>query len=215
MDLTSIMSGVDKTRGQRAKALMQNLGLTTPQQETPQTFWNTKVTPFKPYNGIKISTDSINKKINEIKKSLKKLNWDKLDDLIRAYVYAIYSKSPNSKQVVNQLKLDIAKELKIKLINTSLPSINENEINIYQKVLNIYNRDIIISSVTIGIIWVVINLKLDKFYARQDINITDKELDIKNEMRHIVGLAFLTKIFGAEKARKLGYLKEHWDIFTH
>ena len=47
------MKGVDKTRGQRARALMERLGLTLPQQ--PQgslTFGEGKVTPFKPYNGM-------------------------------------------------------------------------------------------------------------------------------------------------------------------
>ena len=67
-----------------------------------------------------------------------------------------------------------------------------------------------------GRLWRETNIRLDKFYSRPDINIANKELNIKNDMRHITGLAFFTQMFGASKTRLLGYTKEFKDmLFEH
>ena len=67
-----------------------------------------------------------------------------------------------------------------------------------------------------GRLWRETNIRLEKFYKRPDINITDDELDIKNDMRHITGLAFFTQLFGVVKTISLGYMKEFKDmIFEH
>ena len=59
MNLTNVMSKVDKQRGESARNLMTTPGLTLPQQ---QTFGNTKVTPFSKYNGVVVDKETINKK---------------------------------------------------------------------------------------------------------------------------------------------------------
>ena len=67
-----------------------------------------------------------------------------------------------------------------------------------------------------GRLWRETNVRLEKFYERPDINITDEEIDIKNDMRHITGLAFFTQMYGAQEAKNLGYTKELKDIiFEH
>ena len=61
-------------------------------------------------------------------------------------------------------------------------------------------------------LWPETNKRLEKFYERPDINITDKETDIKNDMRHIVGPALFAQLYGSKTTRILSYLKESRDI---
>ena len=61
-------------------------------------------------------------------------------------------------------------------------------------------------------LWPETNKRLEKFYERPDINITEDEKDIKNDMRHIVGPALFAQLYGSETTRFLSYLKESRDI---
>ena len=61
-------------------------------------------------------------------------------------------------------------------------------------------------------LWPETNKRLEKFYERPDINITNKEKNIKNDMRHIVGPALFAQLYGSETTRFLSYLKESRDI---
>ena len=66
------------------------------------------------------------------------------------------------------------------------------------------------------VIWADTTNKLDKFYKRPEINLTDTpdNLERKNTMRHITGLARTTKAYHPIIAEGLGYIKEGAIDFT-
>ena len=198
MELFDISSSINKNSISKVNKIKEDLGIN-----------NTT------YNGLTGGASNINSKNNKFIKMYKKINWSKLDDLFKAYIYAIYDERYNSIEVTNNLKEKICEELNISTNEEKLLNKEYISPDIEQFFWSLKIKNPFIAIVLIGWIWWKTNILLEEFYKRPDINITDKELDIKNEMRHITGLAFLTKIFGVEKARKLGFLKEHWDIFTH
>ena len=62
-------------------------------------------------------------------------------------------------------------------------------------------------------VWTDTNKKLNEFYLRPDINLTDSEEDLrlKNTMRHITGLARLAQYNSPDVARAYGFTKEMLD----
>ena len=208
----------EKERNKKLKDAIMNLSysMRTPNDDTLT--WTKRLNEILNQGrtaSIKFDINIANNKIKRLKQMFKNLNWEKLDDLIGAYIYAIYNDKFNSIETVNNLKNKIYEELNISKQNEKLIIAEFNTLDLYQ-LFNSWNiKNPVTAIFLIGWIWWKTNNLLDEFYKRPDINITNKELDIKNDMRHITGLAFLTKIFGTDKARKLGYLKEHWDFFSH
>lgn len=147
VDLTSVMSKVDKSRGQQARNIMERLGLKLPQQKI-QSFGETKTGISSTYNGLTGGATNINN------------NYPKW--------FLPEAANRNKKS-------------------------NGNWIEYFK-------------------LWPETNKRLENFYKRSDINITEKETDIKNDMRHIAGPAFFAQLYGAEATRFLSYLKEARDI---
>ena len=63
-------------------------------------------------------------------------------------------------------------------------------------------------------IWANTNALLDDFYANPNVNITNDKrgINIKNSMRHIVGPALITQVYGGDFTQKLGGYKEAFDF---
>ena len=163
VDLTYVMSKVDKSRGQQAKNIMERLGLTLPQQNS-QVLGETTANPHQTYNGSTGGASDIkNSAINKVKNYIDHggENGNPIWFLPETY-------NSSDKRDGNWIE---------------------------------YLR-----------LWPETNKRLDKFYERPDINITNKEKDIKNDMRHIVGPALFAQLYGSETSRLLSYLKESRDI---
>lgn len=64
------------------------------------------------------------------------------------------------------------------------------------------------------IIWRDTNKKLNEFYKRPNVNLTDspEDLELKNIMRHITGLARVAQVNSPDVARAYGYTKEMFDF---
>lgn len=164
VDLTYVMSKVDKSRGQQAKNIMERLGLTLPQQNS-QVLGETTANPNQTYNGLTGGASNIK---------------DSAINKVKNYI-------------------DHGGE-------------NGNPIWFNPEPDNMLNKVISQNIVSYFLLWPETNKRLEKFYSRPDINITDDELDIKNDMRHITGLAFYTQLYGPAVALKSGFLKEFRDM---
>lgn len=65
-------------------------------------------------------------------------------------------------------------------------------------------------------IWPNTNAMLDEFYKKPEINIQndEKDLNLKNSMRHIVGPALMTQEYNPTFTRYMGGLKEAKDFYS-
>lgn len=155
--------------------------------------------------------------------------FNRLKQLVEALFFIIRNEKISSNEKIYQFKRDIEQEL-YEYDQTTYPkrriNIPKDKKNFILLINDLYDAYIIwkynkkegdyyrlILFLRCLFLWRETNKRLEKFYERPDINITDEELDIKNDMRHITGLVFYTQKYGAEQARKYGYLKEKLDYY--
>lgn len=66
------------------------------------------------------------------------------------------------------------------------------------------------------VVWANTNSMLDKYYQEPDINLgkTQRDFNIRNSMRHIVGPALMAQAYSPETAKVMGGLKEARDFYA-
>jgi hypothetical protein len=78
-----------------------------------------------------------------------------------------------------------------------------------------YNNMLKYNPIRPFVVWANTNSMLDEYYKKPDVNLgtTERDFNIRNSMRHIVGPALMAQAYTPESANIMGGLKEARDFY--